>query len=291
MGVDWYRMRPKPGVSTEELSRLIRQQAESFQGMPYYWAADLLTPDSYYEQARQRYERPYLESSKTLEGLLDFPDYDEEAGRCCDHPDLAPCWRVYPITCNTVFPPQWRLRAYRSFLSDELGLQIEDWTRWLSAVVEGGYGAYLLDLYLHEATKALYSHDQELRRLAEASIPMETTWAIRPALVAARERILATPAPQIAPAPILPPDDDEPPVDPNDDPRYQGLRQSIGELSTHTRDWNRAVRKQGWRLSWDRDAFAGFDGFLAQARDPWLLNFLGWSQTCGSLGMGLFLDY
>jgi hypothetical protein len=44
-------------------------------------------------------------------------------------------------------------------------------------------------------------------------------------------------------------------------------------------------------MSWDRDAHLEFDCFFAQARDPWLLDFLDWAEACVSLDMGLFLDY
>jgi hypothetical protein len=131
-----------------------------------------------------------------------------------------------------------------------------------------------------------------LRDLAQASLTKQTTWARRPELGAVRERILGSPAVRLAPAPIRPPAEDEPTVDPGDDLRYHDLRRRISEVSTLTRDWNRVVRKQGWRmLGWDRDAHPDFEGFLAQARDPWLHAFLDWATTCGSLGTGLFLDY
>jgi hypothetical protein len=53
-----------------------------------------------------------------LRELLDFPEYDHETSRPRDHPDLALCWRVYPITHSTIFPPQRRLRAHRTILPD-----------------------------------------------------------------------------------------------------------------------------------------------------------------------------
>jgi hypothetical protein len=292
VGIDWSGMRPQQNVDPAELESLISRQAEAFQGMPYHWATDSLTPDSYHEQSRAQFERAYLESSRALKKRLAFPEYDDETNRSGDYPDLAPCWRVYPITHNTIFSPQWRLRAHRTFLPDELGTQIEAWRGWLSAVEADRMRRYLLDLYVHEATKSLFVHDELLRELARASLTNETTWARRPELKAVRERILGLAAAQLVPAPIGPPAEVEPTFDPGDDPRYHDLRRRVSEVCTLTRDWNWAVRKQGWRLmGWDRDAHTDFEGFLAQARDPWLLAFLDWAKTCGSLGMGLFLDY
>jgi hypothetical protein len=288
-------MRPKQDADLAEVERLIRQQAEAFQATPYYWATDTLTPDSYLERTREQFERAYLEASQALKERLDFPEYDDETDRCCDDADLAPCWRVNAITCTTVFPPRWRLRAHRTILPHELAGQIREWRVWLSAVEAGRFRRYLLDLYVYERTMFLRVHDELLRDLAQASLSKQTTWARRPELAAVRERILGLTVPPLAPAPIGPRIEDElvgpDPFDPGGDARYRDLRRRIVEVCTLTEDWNRTVRGRRWRLAgWDADAHPDFHGFLAQTRDPWLRDFLNWAETCGSLGMGLFLD-
>lgn len=290
MGIDWVRMRPTHDADPAELDRLIRQQAETFQGMPYCWATDSLTPDSYHQRTRDQFERAYLKSCEALKEHLDFSHYDDETDQCRDYPDLAPCCRVYPITGTTVFPPPWRLRAHRTILPDELASQIKEWRDWLLAVESGRYRRYLLDVYVYEATMLLCVHDGLLRELAEVSLTSQTTWARQPQVVVVRERILALTAPQLAPAPIGPPTQGERLLDSGDDARYHDLWQRLVELGTLTREWNKAVGDESWHLrTWD--AHLDFDGFLAQARDPWLLDFLNWAETCSSLGMGLFLDY
>lgn len=293
MGVDWSRMRPKQDADPAEVEGLIRQQAEAFQATPAYWATDTLTPDSYFQRTRDQFERAYVEASQALKERLDFADYDDETDQCRDYADLAPCWRVYPITCTTVFPPRWRLRAHRTISPQELAGQTKEWRLWLSAVEAGRFRRYLLDLYIYEATMLLRLHDELLKDLAEASLSKQTTWARRAELAAVRERILGLTTPDLAPAPLGPSVEDEPRLDPSDDARYRDLRQRIVEVCTLTRDWNRAVRKQGWRLegNWHLGTHPDFDGFLAQVRDPWLAEFLNWAETCSSLGMGLFLDY
>ncbi len=285
MGVDWSRMRPKPGVDHDELRRLARRQAESFQGMPYYWATDMLTPDSYLKQTRQQFERPYRESSEALRGLLEFPGYDEERARCCDHPGLAPCWRVYPITHNTIFPPQWRLAAYRTLLPDELGPGVEAWVRWLSAVSEGEHRTYLSRLHAHETTKRLYVLWRDLREDAVALRPEDTARRRRPVLTAMRGRVLGRPAPEIAPAPMGPT-----PADVGGPPDDRWLMGQVTELLSVIREWAEAADDEAWRGGYEAD-FPDFDGFLAQARDPWRLDFLRWAEACRSLGMGLFLGH
>jgi hypothetical protein len=283
-------MRPKPGVDPAELERLVRRQADAIQAMICCWPTHTLTPDSYDEQTKQRLERPYLESSEALKGLLEFPEYDDEAKLCCDHPDLAPCWRVYPITCNTVFPLQWRLTAHRTILPDELGPHIEVWTRWLSAVSGGEHRMYLFQLYTHEITKRLYAHWQDLKEQAEALGPETTAPSQRPRFEALRARILGRPTPVIAPAPIrpaatsgqTPADEDQPP----DDREVMGW---ATELLSVIRVWAEVTGDESL-CGYEAD-FPSFDQYLAEARDPWLLNFLRWAETCRSLGMGLFLDY
>ncbi|HVX14805.1 MAG TPA: hypothetical protein VHC22_26685 [Pirellulales bacterium] len=292
MGIDWSRMRPKHDADPAEVERLIRRQAEAFQATPYHWATDTLTPDSYLERTREQSERAYLEAFRALKELLDFPEYDDETDQCRDRADLAPCWRVYAITWTTVFPPQWRLRAHRTILPHELASQIEEWQSWLSAVEAGRFRRYLLDLYIYEATMVLRVHDELLKDLAAASLSKQTAWARRPELAVVREQILGLTAPDLASAPLRPATDDESFFDPGDDARYRDLQQRIAEVCTLTQDWNRAVRKPRWRLdTWHRGNHPDFDGFLAQARDPWLRDFLNWAETCNALGMGLFFDY
>jgi hypothetical protein len=184
------------------------------------------------------------------------------------------------------------LRAHRTILPHELAGQIEEWRSWLSAVEARRFRRYLLDLHIYEATLVLRVHDELLKDLATVSLGKQTVWARRPELAVVREQILGLAASPLAPSPVGPPVEDEPFFDPRDDARYRDLQQQIAEVCTLTEDWNRAVRKPRWRLkTWDRSAHPDFDGFLAQARDPWLLDFLNWAETCSSLGMGLFFDY
>ena|ERR1051325_10264984 len=121
MGIDWFRMRPKLTTDQGGLARLIELQAEAFQGLPSMWSTDQLeTPESYENETIRRFERQYGDSSRALKQLLDFPVWDSGTDTSNDYPDLAPCWRVYPITHTSIFPPQWRVQAHRTFLADSL---------------------------------------------------------------------------------------------------------------------------------------------------------------------------
>ena len=83
MGIDWVRMRPKPGVSIEKLNQLIAEQAEGFQGLD-----------------DERLNQQYCRASRELWELLDFPAWDEATGLALDDPHLAIRMRNYPIARN-----------------------------------------------------------------------------------------------------------------------------------------------------------------------------------------------
>src|SRR5262249_1166233 len=119
-------MAPGQGCDQTELSRLVEQQATALQGMPYDWSVNAieLTP-AFHEGTRRQYEQQYLSSSEGLRELLVFPECDPATGIPTGYPDLEPCWRVYPITHNTVFPPRWRRDALRTLLPQELRQQID----------------------------------------------------------------------------------------------------------------------------------------------------------------------
>src|SRR5262245_35214319 len=107
-------MTVKGGVDRTDLSRLVEQQATALQGMPCHWSVDPIEePDSFHDSTRDRFENQYLESSRALGQLLEFPQCDPVTGTSQDHPDLDPCMRIYPITRNSIFPPRMRQQAHR----------------------------------------------------------------------------------------------------------------------------------------------------------------------------------
>jgi hypothetical protein len=291
MGVDWAVMFPNKDANRAELMRLIRQQADAFQAMPSYWDRDIMTPRSVLDRTKEEHEPLYLTSSRALHGLLEFPEYDE-TGRLPEYPGLAPCWRVYPITESPIFPPQWRLRAFRTFLPDELGAQIEEWRRWLAAVDRGEYRDYLFELYAHEMTKSLFVGWRDLKEHIDAVASETGERAPGESLAALCRSILRHPVPEITPAPIRPyPAMSGGPTGQRRNSQEGVILAQAKEWVANIREWGAAIDDETWRSGFSEADFPAFDEYLALTHDSWLLDFLAWAETCHSFGMGLALDY
>jgi hypothetical protein len=292
VGIDWYRMSPRPDCDQAELTRLVEQQANAFQKMPYFWATDPIeTPSTFHDNTRNQHEQQYLSSSKALRDLLIFPQCDPTTDIPTDYPDLESCWRVYPITHNTIFPPKWRMEAHRTFLTQELHEQIVFLKAWTTEVAEGRHENYLLNLYLYETTMFLATHCQQLKGLAEASLSMTAKWANKPDLLTVRKKILALPNPTVHPAPL------ESALMGSDQLMISrghsliaSLWKKIEELISLTRSWD-SKAKEGWKLHYYQDFYQTFQQYLDQGKDAWLHSFFQWAERCQSLGFGLFLDY
>ncbi len=291
MGIDWEVMFPRPGADRVELDRLIREQAAAFQAMPYHWDSDFMTPDEVLDRTNREHGPLLGRSCRELSAILEFPKYDEEAGRLVAFPGLRPCFRVYPITGSLVLPPQWRLRAFRSFLPSDLGRQLDEWREWFEAVDRGEYRDYLFEVYLHEMSKRLFlgwidvrDHVEEVASRTGSRAPGERRARL------CRE-YLEQPEPEIRPAPIQP--------YPNGTGTAREARRTEQERvllvrargwDETLRDWASSINEQGWRPVYLGEEIVPFDDFLAQTRDPWLLEFLEWAGTCRSLRMGWFLS-
>jgi hypothetical protein len=285
MGIDWARMRPKPGVDDKELSRLIALQAEGIQGTPSFWTSDGVDTDV------PGLCRQYGESSEALAALLDFPKREPPDDGPNDFADLTTCWRVYAITHNGIFPPRWRLEAHRTMLAEDLRHQIVKWKQWLTEVKDGYHQEYLLDLYLHDTTILLPVLFQDLKNAARESLTKTGKWASRPDLVEVRNRILAFQVPAIYPAPLLrQAGAPQPFIDLAKHEPYQEITGKVKEVIALTRSWDANVRDNR-KCRYYEDYYLTFDQFLEQANGHWLHDFLKWAETCCDKRMGLFLDY
>src|SRR5689334_20298536 len=121
MGVDWVRAYVPRTSELAELERLVEQQALAYQSMWGWYSHACSDYDSVTRTLRERlHKTAYLTASDSLRERLTFPEWDDARGCSRDIPELAFCWRVYPITHNPTYPPLWRLRAHRTFLPDQL---------------------------------------------------------------------------------------------------------------------------------------------------------------------------
>ena len=87
MGIDWFRMRPKPEASRGELARLIREQAVALQEDGGHWRTWLHVPED--EMAKKEAHARYCATCAALRSLLDIAQYPED-----ELPDFTVCWHT-----------------------------------------------------------------------------------------------------------------------------------------------------------------------------------------------------
>ncbi len=282
MGIDWLRMRPRQGIARADVMALIEIQAASFQALLQFWE---VSPRAFFDaeasaQAERLYRDQYRASSRALEQALEFGE-DTQA--------FSVGWRVYPITRNPLFPPEWRLRAYRTYLPDELPEQLAQWKRYIGALEQGKYRGYLFALYLYEASLELYEQWAALAESANAARQKTTAWATKPAFLAACEQIERLEPPTLHPAPLWSTwQDASASYPPEYEGRYHQYQQQLEAIGRARQNWNAHVRGN-WKLGRLRPV--SFEQFLARANDSWLTDFFAWADHCCAEQMGLFLDY
>ena len=71
--------------------------------------------------------------------------------------------RVYSITQNPIFPPLWRMQAYRTFLPDQLAEQVAKWKEWTQQVSAGEHADYVRRLHMFHDSDWAYYHWSDLR--------------------------------------------------------------------------------------------------------------------------------
>jgi hypothetical protein len=285
VGIDWYRMRPRPGAARERLAALVAEQALALLQLPSFWSADLL-PGTPLPEEDPAVLDAYQRSSRELAELLEMPDYPPT-----DIPDLDPRFRVYPIAGCEVFPPQSRLGAYRSFLPDELLAQLGRWRGWLDRVRQGTAEGYLCRLYAYETSLTWWQHATALRHALDGAVKRPDAPSDAAKFREACERVRACPEMLPLPAPALPPygPADEP-ASAEDLALQAQCWKEAGELVALSEAWDAAV-EEPWQVRVDRAYYASPEQFRNEANGPWLGEFLNWAQRCCDAGCGLFLDY
>lgn len=291
MGVDWVRAYIPQDSASVQLERLVEQQAVAFQSMWGWWSQACADYNAVRRALNERLHLTgYRAASDSLRKLLTIPEWDDARNCPTDLPELEACWRVYPITHNPIFPPLWRLRANRTLLPDQLGLQILEWRRWIEQAAGGEHDDYLRELHLFNTSDFMHYHWSYLRGNATASLSEAHRWAKNPDLAEVRDSILRLPEPIVMAAR----------VDPSDEASAdrdglvaccQELFDDLAVLLDLTRAWNSIVQGN-WKLpDYEDDYDLTLDAFKEMTRDPWLLDFLRWAEDCSGRGFALFLEY
>ncbi|XVQ10806.1 hypothetical protein ACQP1W_51340 [Spirillospora sp. CA-255316] len=255
MGVDWIRMRVRGGVSRDELGRLVEAEAAAYAALGNWYDGEF---DHLIGEV----------GPGDADGLREWVEVDEGADNYR---------RVRFFSLNPVFPAEWRLAAYRSYLPDELPGVLDAWTAHLERVRAGGHRDYLVAWYRYATSRELALEWAALRERALEARGRTNAWARKAAVAGVRERILGVPVPPVSPVPF-----------------WGGAGEvfpapEFAEAVALAREWNyRVPRNQRVYVREPK----GFEEWLGDGlEDDRLADLLGWVSRACDEGFGLVLDW
>lgn len=278
-------MRPKADANLDQLKELVEQQFISFVTTIFQEVAfEEFVALSFDERMKN-----YREISDYLSQFLDFPDYQQA---CLS--DFDPNFEVYVITYNSIFPPEWQRKAYRTFLAEDLYKQFGIWQSYISAIKQGKFQEYLLELYLYKYTDYFYKHWDSFRSYAQKSLAIasikrkNTSWANRSKLRSVKEQILNFTEPYLHPAPVWSgwklQDNSQHLLTKE---IYKLVGNQLEEYKQINRDWNSRVPENWQKTLLNKFDFEEF--FDNAANNSCWNRFFNWVERCCSEKMGLFL--
>jgi hypothetical protein len=287
MGVDWIRMRVRPGIDPFGIRDLIEKQSQGFRAFSGWYGKGTFEGNILREKAPFDVDA-YAAAENKLRDCLEIVGWDAERECPTDGSPLQRSMRVYSIAQNPILPPLWRTRAYRTFLVDELKVHLDKWQFWVREVAEGKHEAYVAELMLYEACVTARGHWSELRRLALESTKEGAKWAHQQELTQVRERIIWLPEIEL---PVKKVDPSAPLMDAGERERlWQSLGDRIKEMIQLTREWDRHVRGNRKLKYYDDCYELTLEEFRKNATAPWLGEFFRWANGCVQEGFGLYLD-
>lgn len=204
--------------------------------------------------------------------------------------EATDCHRMSPIGRSEIYPPEWCIAAYRSFLSDEVPAQVKQWKGYIQEVEAGSHRGYLLELYLYYEGLKLLDFHKWLADESNASRAKTNAWAERLRLTGIHEEIDSLTIPENAIG--APPrwvdweKSNDTDIDFTTKPGYIALRETTDKLQQVKRDYNRRV-PSNQKLDYYPETF---DEFLSLRLDYWLLKSLfNWLEERIEAGEGLYL--
>jgi hypothetical protein len=286
MATDWCRAEVKADADRTTLERLIEQQAVAYQSI---WGWPDANTDVLREDLAFRLHGAALRTAtRELRELLIFPGWDPEQNCPRDIPLLDTRRRTTIITHNAIFPPLWRSRAFRSFLSKDFGSAVSQWRSWTEEVARGEHAEYVQELHLHATCSLLKGHWSDLRHLAIGSLTRTAAWANTPALRAVRDNILRLPEPAVEAIRVDPADAGIPGQDPVA-VRWSAVRNQLAELVALTRAWDAEVPGNKTLGFTERRYDETIEQFRNRARAASLHEYLDWAQQCRDRRFALLL--
>lgn len=287
MGISYIRMRLRPGPPREQVAALTEEQARAFHaldyGAPYSPLFPLAERDAQYTAA---WADRYSEASNALTECLDEVRHEDAA------PDFPNSVRVYPVTYCIALPPEWRRRAFRTILPDELPAQCSEWRGYVDDSLAGRNRDYLTALHLHQVSVAVFERWHNLIQTATHAAERAKLWAMLPGFPALREEMASLPEPVLHPVPVWSvwqagaASPSPPAVTEAASAALQCLDTWMMRLS---HEWDGRVR--GWKIGLDRPVAIPLDDWLDARLNEKLPSFLAWVERCCQEGEGLSLDY
>jgi hypothetical protein len=289
MGVDWHRMKPKPGTDLTKLRELARAEAVAYQSMNGWYPVHETDPVARDIQL-ELHRVACGAATEAIRERTDWAGWDRERECATDYPDLVPTWRVLVLSQNPIFPPLVRCQAFRTILPDELPDQLAAWRQWTEGVLHGDHDAYLRELHCYVTADWARYHWSCLHRTAVNSLSAIGGWASKPELVAVRDEILRLPEPAILRIPVMPTSLPRglPDIDFAD--AYPAALATARSLVELTKRWDACVRDNK-KLKYYEECYRfSLDDFRAHASEQWVQEFFAWAGQCVELGFGLCLD-
>jgi len=268
MGVDWVPARVRDGVDENVLEELLREQARIF--TTAYVGEDLLTvrPDASLDEDEAR--KRMIRASERLQEVLEvFWDWN-------------PPWRVYVITANWRFPPEWRDAAWSGLSPAAAREALTRWRHWYEGCLSGRYEHYLRRLRTWELARHVAGLQKELLGKAVASLDTDNRKTRRPEFRQLRHQVFELPAPPRIPLPGPVPADGEDLPSPEQDEHWEMLVAHMRRLKKIYHPFSRAG---GYGMMWPE----WVKEEEPERADPWLEEFFQWLQPLVEEGYALYL--
>lgn len=289
MGQDWCRMRLRDGADLARVQQLIEEQVvfwnqyskDNMDWETPYWTR----PDAQEAERREQASQVYARASEELEKYLHIPAFIDKDNKTESQLTIREQIRVYGIGLNDIFPRELRVRAFRTYLPDELPAQVAEWKNFIDGVQAGQYRAFLLDLYLYLHSNNAKIFWEELQRAADWLPNYTYIWAKRILTDPLLQQIYALSEPTTYPRPTW--TNDHSSANHNTDPRYMELWQTINQMHILRKKWNRKVPAR-FKFTTKIVPFytATFENYLqhAYACD----DLLAWLGQCVADGVGVY---
>jgi hypothetical protein len=278
MGIHWYRMSLKPNIDRAFAATCVEEQTAYIRNAGWGHYEDLR---EFVDKPNEELAKEYGSASSVLESLIVLDDVDLSGTFPFSRP-------VSFIATRQIFPAEWRIEAYRSFLPDQLPAQLDKWESYLMAVRTGSYRSYLFHWYLYEQSRLLRELWDRMQFAVQDSEGLTNAWALKPNFQAVRKEVHELSQPPHFSVPHFAEWQPSDTLDHLQDSLYVDLSQHRMELMRYVRRWNHVGVPSNRRI--DHYNLMTFDEFMMSAHSQEHDKFFDWLQKCCDYNMGLFIS-